>query len=338
MSTLQTFAEALKHDTEKRPHLLLGNGFSRACRDDIFSYDSLFDRADFKTLPKAKAAFNALKTTDFEAVMRALRSAAALVRVYEPTNKALAQVLADEADALKDVLVRAIASNHPDHPSEIPDTQYARCKQFLANFNRIFTLNYDLLLYWALMRAEVEPLVKCDDGFRTPDSGKEEYVTWEPENTHYQNVYYLHGALHIFDSQTEVQKYTWANTQVRLIIQIREALDRGLYPLFVAEGDSKQKVERIRHSDFLDKALRSLLSIGGSIFIYGHSMGPSDEHILRALTKSKLELLVVGIFGDSSSDGNKRIMKRAERIAIDRKKGKKLSVQFFQAETAHVWK
>jgi hypothetical protein len=35
----------------KPPHLLLGNGFSRACRDDIFSYDSLFDRADFQEIP-----------------------------------------------------------------------------------------------------------------------------------------------------------------------------------------------------------------------------------------------------------------------------------------------
>ena len=31
-------------------HLLLGNGFSRALRNDIFSYDALFDRAEFSTL------------------------------------------------------------------------------------------------------------------------------------------------------------------------------------------------------------------------------------------------------------------------------------------------
>ena len=33
-------------------HALLGNGFSRACRDDIFSYGALFDRADFEGLAR----------------------------------------------------------------------------------------------------------------------------------------------------------------------------------------------------------------------------------------------------------------------------------------------
>ena len=32
-------------------------------------------------------------------------------------------------------------------------------------------------------------------------------MTWEP-GRHAQNIHYLHGALHIFDAQTEVQKYT----------------------------------------------------------------------------------------------------------------------------------
>ena len=35
-----TFEKALKKGTPGKMHLLLGNGFSRACRDDIFAYDS----------------------------------------------------------------------------------------------------------------------------------------------------------------------------------------------------------------------------------------------------------------------------------------------------------
>ena len=51
---------------------MLGNGFSRALRDDIFSYQALFDQADFANLSaQAKQAFADLHTTDFEAVMRA---------------------------------------------------------------------------------------------------------------------------------------------------------------------------------------------------------------------------------------------------------------------------
>ena len=132
-----------------------------------------------------------------------------------------------------------------------------------------------------------------------------EYVTWEPENTYQQNVYYLHGALHIFDAGVEIQKYTWINTGIRLIEQVRTALQQNLYPLFVAEGASSQKLARIRHSDFLSKAQRSMLGLGGALFTYGHSLAANDSHILRLIVKSKVKQLFVGIYGaDFTSETN----------------------------------
>lgn len=336
---LQSFQKALGQvKGGKPPHLLLGNGFSRACRDDIFSYASLFARADFGQIPRAAEAFDALDTQDFEVVMDALHKAAQLVSVYAKTDTALAEALAHDAEKLKDVLVSAIAENHPDHPFEIPTEQYANAKAFLAHFDRKFTVNYDLLLYWTVMQSHVTPDVPCDDGFRKSELGTGEYVSWEPENTNYQNIYYLHGALHIFDSQVEVQKYTWAGTGVRLIDQVREALDKGLYPLFVAEGESSKKWARIRHSDFLDKTYRSLMRLGGTMFLYGHSLAENDDHILRGITKSKISQIFVSIYGDPDSPNNKRILKRAERMATDRKKGPKLEVAFYDSSTARVWK
>ena len=46
---LMTFAEALEAATDGKKHVLLGNGFSRALRNDIFAYDALFQRADFES-------------------------------------------------------------------------------------------------------------------------------------------------------------------------------------------------------------------------------------------------------------------------------------------------
>jgi hypothetical protein len=195
---------------------------------------------------------------------------------------------------------------------------------------------------YAYRQSEIKPHVLCDDGFRKSEIGAGEYVSWEPENTNYQNLYYLHGALHVFDSQIEVQKYTWAGTGVRLIEQIRDALDRGLYPLFVAEGESRQKYARIRHSDFLDKTYRSLLRIGsstkgGAMFVYGHSLAENDEHILRAIVKSNVNQLFVGVYGDSESLSNKRIIKRAKQMATERKKGLNLEVDFYDSSAVSVW-
>lgn len=335
---LISFDEALHRGAALRRHVLLGNGFSRALRNDIFSYDALFDRADFGALSlAARRAFDVLGTTDFEVVMRALRAAASLVEVYEESNPYLSARLRDDAQRLREVLVQTIADNHPSRPGDVPTAAYARCRAFLSNFKSIYTLNYDLLLYWTLMQEELEPSVNADDGFRTPDDGRQDYVTWEVEKTDQQSVFYLHGALHIFDADSEVKKYTWVNTGIPLIDQIRGALNSGLYPLFVAEGESRQKLARIKHNEFLSRPYRSFAKIGGALYVYGHSMAPNDEHIIRLIEKNKVEQLHVALYGDPHSEGNQRIIERVLKIRGLRPVKRSIEVTFFDAGTARVW-
>jgi hypothetical protein len=150
-------------------------------------------------------------------------------------------------------------------------------------------------------------------------------------------VHYLHGALHIFDAGTEVQKYTWRNTGIRLIDQIRAALNGGLYPIFVAEGESRQKHERIRHSDFLSKAYRSFQEIGNSLFVYGHSMAPNDDHIIRLIGRGKLKQIFVGIYGDEESESNQMIRRKVETLQGMRPPRRPLEAHFFDAASAQVW-
>ena len=88
---IRTFDDALGVVRDGSRHVLLGNGFSIACKSDIFQYGALFDRADFSMLSReARDAFKALGTTDFEDVMGALKTASQLVRLYAPTNTILA--------------------------------------------------------------------------------------------------------------------------------------------------------------------------------------------------------------------------------------------------------
>lgn len=342
-----TFEQALAQSSAKsHRHVLLGNGFSRACRNDIFSYDALFERADFQQLSgNAKALFEALETTDFEAVIEALRKAALIVPLYSEEDSGLAHELEQDAESLRDVLVSAIANSHPDRPSDISPESYAACKRFLSHFERVFTLNYDLLLYWAVMQREIEPDVEPNDGFWTPETGEEEYVTWEIENRYNQNIYYLHGALHLFDAGAELQKYTWINTGIRLTEQVRNALATNKYPMFVAEGSSSGKVDRIKHHAYLTKAFESFSNIGGALFVFGHSLAANDEHILHLIEKGKVTDLYIGVFGDPNSSGNQAIRERAEAMqqyranlgARRRRKPPGLDVWFYDAGTAAPW-
>ena len=94
------------------------------------------------------AAFTALDTTDFEVVIRALKQAATLLAVYLKDNPSIGQAFEADAKGLRELLAQTIAASHPDRPADIENARYAACKTFLKNFKSIYTLNYDLLLYW----------------------------------------------------------------------------------------------------------------------------------------------------------------------------------------------
>lgn len=346
---LLSYKDALIQSSNSKRKLLLGNGFSIACRSDIFRYDTLYEQASPSFNSNIKNAFSSLNTKDFELVMKALKNASLLVEVYNPANTTLIKKLKEDADTLKTILVQTIAKTHPERPSDITIDEYRTCRYFLKDFECIYTLNYDLLLYWTLMSSDENSLedfkLVCDDGCRTPDSGKEDYVTWSIENTNSQNVHYLHGALHLFDAGTELKKYTWINTGVKLIDQIRNALDKDVYPLFVSEGTADEKEEKINHSSYLSRGLRSIANIGGSLFIYGHSLAENDNHILDLIPKSNVETLYVSIYGDPASVSNSNIIFKANNMAVSRqnlilkkKKKKPLNLEFFDAATAKIWR
>ena len=78
---LLDFNDAIKK-CNKAPHALLGNGFSVACRPNLFNYSRLLDQANLTDRPQAREAFERLSTTDFEIVMNGLSRAAELADVY----------------------------------------------------------------------------------------------------------------------------------------------------------------------------------------------------------------------------------------------------------------
>lgn len=336
---IYSFEDCIKAAGDKR-HILLGNGFSIALKPDIFSYGSLYSKADFSIVPHTAEIFKALQTEDFEAVIRLLVDMAKVLNCYKETSPSLARQVEEDAAAIKTILAQAIARNHPDRPYDIENKQYAACRLFLSNFQHIYTLNYDVLLYWVLMHDEADTLdIQCDDGFRHPEGNEDApYVSWLDSNS--PTIHFLHGALHIFDAGHEITKYTWSKTDIPIVDQVRSALDDEKYPLFVAEGHSTDKLDKIMHSAYLHKALRSFSSISGSLFVFGHSFDDNDDHILGKIPIGKVTDLFVGLYGDPDAELNVRIRQKAqrfseERAAIPRKRP--LGVRFYDASSAAVW-
>lgn len=342
-SSLMTFKQAIEKSDEfkGKRHLLLGNGFSIALFPKIFTYGTLFERAkkSAKLTKKVSEVFDLLGTTDFERVMEALQNASALVEIYSTKTPRLVGRLTRDAEKLREVLAETISENHPVRPYGITSTQYASCKRFLSNFDdgSVYTLNYDLLLYWTLMQDEVEPAVPSDDGFRNSEGGDDDYVVWDVQNSGKQRIHYLHGALHLYDAGAELKKFVWSKTEIALVDQIKSSLKKREYPLVVTEGSSEQKMDRIQHSGFLNRAYRSFSGIGGKLFIYGHSLAENDEHLLKLIDHGKTSQIFVGIYGDPDSSPNQKVMARAHQFTEHRSKRNPAEVFFYDAETAHIW-
>lgn len=359
MPSVISFQQAIDDsDQLGKRHLLLGNGFSIACKPNIFHYGSLFEQADFSAMPEAKAVFTSLNTRDFELAIHALQNGSALLPIYAPEAHEKAMLMQQHAGALKEALISTIAGNHPEGPYDLNETKVWACRTFLSHFikednNRsghVFTLNYDLLLYWVLMN-EGNPFqheinkfhLKRNDGFGNDEDDPEaDYVVWQGETAaHSANVHYLHGALHLFDSGSELQKYTWVRSGARLVEQVRTALAQNKFPLFVAEGSSDQKKNRIRHNAYLYQGLKvftqNAQTKNHGFFIFGHSLAANDDHILMRLARGKFPKLYIGLYGDPDSDWNKAIIARANGLAAQRHHKYPLKVVFFDSATANVW-
>ena len=293
--------------------------------------------------------------------METLQRAAKLAPVYGFDQARMSE----HAELLKEVLVQAIAGRHPSRPSEISEDQYRNCRAFLAEFiganrakpGRIFSLNYDLLLYWAVLHdifdidwgvgeTSVNPDQELgnDDGFRAPeDDFDADYVAWEQyEASKGQTITFLHGALHLYQRGSELAKLCWERSGNKpLMDQIRLALDQNRFPLFVSEGDTEQKLSRINRSAYLAKGLRSFAQCcktkPNSLFVIGHSLADNDEHVLRRIRKGGCGRMFVSIHGNMDDEWNKQVVEKAHAMSAQRPDHKPLVVKFIDASTLHIW-
>lgn len=349
-----SFEEAIEHSAKfSIRSLLLGNGFSIACFPNIFSYGTLFSNADFSKMPEVKEVFKNLNTQDFEVVINALENCRIVMPAYVNNTRHAERKLKEHSRKLKEVLIETIAKNHPELPSKIDAERYDSCIKFLNLFigksGSIYTLNYDLLLYWTLMHGKESGKITAsvNDGFGKDidySNGEftiSDYVLWQGENAHQQNIHYLHGALHVYENGPEIEKFTWVNTGRPLIEQITEALEKDRFPLFVAEGDSNQKLTKIKHSAYLHHSYKSFskkmeTKNKACLFTYGFSFSDNDLHIINKIAKGAINQIYVGLFGSPQSESTISIMKAVNEIK-KRRSNNKIDVIYYDSESANVW-
>ena len=334
-----SYNEVRKRIGNRTSYLLLGNGFSIAC-DPIFRYESLYEAAVNEGLSKrAQKLFGRLGTNNFEGVMRLLDDSHWVAQVYGLV-KHTSEMLND-LEIIKKTLIRVISKSHLAHPGDIEEERKAAAAEFVRPYKIIFTTNYDLLLYRvAMFSGDPPPFQDC---FRTDENDPEsEYLVFTETLGDHSGILFLHGALHFYLSGGELRKHSWIRSGKRLTESIEDGLDKGQYPLFIAEGSPEKKLEQIQGSGYLWYALEKLRTIQSPLVLFGHRLGQSDGHVFNVIARNrKLREVYVSRHGDVDSKSNRAIQRAAKQLQTIRTNlsgsPKPLEVFFYDSDSAEVW-
>jgi Domain of unknown function (DUF4917) len=275
-------------------HLLLGNGFSMAYDPEIFSYNALHDFIENLEDDELSKILGVIETKNFELIMQQLDNLSALVEAFDGGEE-LKRKIDSASEKLKTSLLDAVHALHPEHVFKVPEEEVNACSEFLNIFlgrgGKVFSTNYDLLLYWILMR---NGIIKHNDGFGRDAENYEpgisqEDIEWSElfwgRNKKNQNVFYVHGALPFFDSGTEIIKEEYDHNAY-LLEKISGRMENEEYPIFVTAGSGEEKLSHIMHNHYLSNCYDKLSEITGSLVTFGFNFGPYDEHIIEAINRA----------------------------------------------------
>lgn len=318
MPEVITFADALKATEGKDRTLLIGNGFSIK----HFSYETLLEASGIADGSALRSVFDALKTVDFERVVRALEDAAVVEAAYGHQDRA--KELGDDAQKVREALVQAVNATHPAHRE---DLDYKNSAAFLRNFTAVFSLNYDLLLYWTMLEES-----KLGDGFGLGVQVGRFRGPFREDA--YCSVYNLHGGLHLFaDGDGDIIKAV--HTGDGVIATITDTIERKKrLPVYVAEGTSRQKMQKIESVGYLRHCHMKLKENAAPLFIYGHSADDNDAHIYRAIFESGAKHVY---FAVHEPDDEKLKILDGQLAKYQKSSGSDINYTFYDSKSAEVW-
>ena len=325
--------------------LLLGNGASRAIWDR-FHYPSLYEEANRAGRIDNRLAqlFSALDTQDFEYVLKLLSQAGRVNKVFNINERYTAKYYG----RLKQALIDTVREVHPEH--EQVDSKLLPIAEFMKGFSTVLSLNYDLLVYWAMLEGNDKYGKWFKDGFVDDRRFDNNYAplrrAYEPAQGA-TLVFYPHGSL-IVATEVHGHEVKLSRSEERMLLsRILEKWGDGKHiPLFVSEGETTKKLEAIRRSNYLKTVYDCEVDRRHeSLAVYGWSFRDEDEHMLRGFIHGGVTRVAVSVHGDAADKQlfcqavDYRIAKMYRTIESETTKMKKprCSLTFFDSESDGVW-
>ena len=331
--------------------LIVGNGASISLSNN-FNYNNLFLKAEELGYlsPEIAKIFSQVGTSNFEVILNQLditqkiNTLLSLPKILAAQLPQINDVISTSSNQIKTALIETIRGVHPEY-TELSITQsesndVLKLNTFLNQFDYIINLNYDLLIYYILL-SNTNLFI---DSFRNSDRYDSTLAFDENVvNTRYgakTKLYYPHGNIVLcIDSNGEEQKIrcSKANSLLQKILSLWGS-EQPLYPLFICEGSSTEKLNSIHRNYYLRYIYNNILpNLPDNIICYGWSLSENDEHILKQiLSSSKSKKIYISIYkgtkDDAELDAECAIIKqRIKQI------NKKTKVYFFDSNDEGCW-
>ncbi|VEB33719.1 DUF4917 family protein [Legionella cherrii] len=315
--------------------LILGNGASIAF-SDMFAYTKLYEVAnDNKYInPKLRNLFGKFGTQNFEIVLYKLWQAKEVLNLLQGNTN-----IVDENYSLcRSALIKTVRAAHIqyDRDDEVFIEKLQNASNFLKSFNIVYSLNYDLILYWVIAIGNREGtifkdcfwekltdtnfnLFNSDWSFlKKPTAGQEKAIL----------IFYPHGNLTLARVKqkhlNEIDLKIVSDNEMHLKAIIKTWKNKNLEPVFVSEGAYNEKKNRIYESHYLRTVYeKGFEEIGQKLVFYGWSLSSEDYHILERIqniqkerkklenkvAKKTIESIAVSVYQDDDEQKFKKHVK-----------------------------
>lgn len=281
----------------KDASLIVGNGASIAF-DETFDYHSLYDVANQTSLIEGKLLnlFEKFHTENFELVLYRLWQAKEVLRVLDTPT----ELLDNNYSLCREALIGTVHQAHIKYDNENEEfiTKLNQASKFLMNFKTVFSLNYDLIMYWIIALGNTtsgkrgnifkDCFCKPLGDFKTFDFDMSFFRKPHQDQDRSILIFYPHGNLTLARLKQEpfheVDLKIVSRDKVHLEV-IFDTWKKGQFePVFISEGDFNEKKSRILESEYLRTIYKyGFEEIEQKLVIYGWSLSDQDTHLLQRL-------------------------------------------------------
>jgi hypothetical protein len=284
--------------------IFIGNGFSiNIC--ERLNYRRLFEIFKNDAPETLIKIFHGLETSNFEYVIDALRTArmvnkflGADVDQYEPL-----------IEQVKNGLINSIQTTHPTYNETNFPLMDSLAFEFLQ-FKDIFTTNYDIFLYRIVLATKELIENGRMEGITYHDDFYEEISPTElgfggSYDDELRKIHYLHGSLFFYRKHIHTYKLRKIDNIEYIKLIKREILNSN-FPVFVAEGSSKDKQLAINNNSYLSHCSDMLKRKRGKdddkLTIYGFSFSSPDVHLIEMINTSGIKEMAVSLWPNCTID------------------------------------